>query len=201
MTPWMDRLAAGGVRFTNAYAHNVVTLPSHANILSGRLPPDHGVRDNSGFRFPAAVDTLATIPGAAPFLATKVWTTGKQAGIQEMERSLHRMRTKRMDLMQVHNLLDVDTHLPTLRDWSDHMTTAFPEVRMKKFLEMRGADGGPWARLCALPAFWVGLLYDDAALDAAWDLVRDFSTAERHALRDGVPKHALKLPFRGATVR
>lgn len=91
--------------------------------------------------------------------------------------------------------------LPTLRDWSDHMTTAFPEVRLKKYLEMRGADSGPWARLCALPAYWVGLLYDDAALDAAWDLVRDFSTAERHALRDGVPKHALKLPFRGATVR
>ena len=91
--------------------------------------------------------------------------------------------------------------LPTLRDWNDHMTTAFPEVRLKKFLEMRGADGGPWNRLCALPAFWVGLLYDDAALDAAWDLVRDFSMAERHALRDGVPKQALKLPFRGGTVR
>jgi glutamate--cysteine ligase len=66
---------------------------------------------------------------------------------------------------------------------------------------MRGADGGPWNRLCALPAFWVGLLYDDAALDAAWDLVKDFSLAERHALRDGVPKQALKLPFRGGTVR
>ena len=91
--------------------------------------------------------------------------------------------------------------LPTLRDWNDHMTTAFPEVRLKKFLEMRGADGGPWGRLCALPAFWVGLLYDDAALDAAWDLVKDFSMAERHALRDGVPKHALGLPFRGGTVR
>jgi glutamate--cysteine ligase len=91
--------------------------------------------------------------------------------------------------------------LPTLRDWSDHMTTAFPEVRLKQYLEMRGADGGPWNRLCALPAFWVGLLYDDAALDAAWDLVKDFSMAERHALRDGVPKHALKLPFRGSTVR
>ena len=90
---------------------------------------------------------------------------------------------------------------PTLRDWSDHLTTAFPEVRMKKFLEMRGADGGPWNRLCALPAFWVGLLYDDAALDAAWDLVKDFTRAERHALRDGVPRHALKLPFRGASVR
>jgi glutamate--cysteine ligase len=90
---------------------------------------------------------------------------------------------------------------PTLKDWADHMTTAFPEVRLKKYLEMRGADGGPWNRLCALPAFWVGLLYDGAALDAAWDLVKDFSNAERHALRDGVPKHALKLPFRGGTVR
>src|SRR5690606_60710 len=90
---------------------------------------------------------------------------------------------------------------PTLRDWADHTTTAFPEVRLKKFLEMRGADGGPWNRLCALPAFWVGLLYDQTALDAAWDLVKDFSRAERHALRDGVPKHALKLPFRGGTVR
>src|SRR5690606_16795318 len=91
--------------------------------------------------------------------------------------------------------------LPTLRDWNDHMTTAFPEVRLKKYLEMRGADGGPWNRLCALPAFWVGLLYDDAALDAAWDLVRDFSREERHALRDGVPKHALALPFRGGSVQ
>ncbi len=91
--------------------------------------------------------------------------------------------------------------LPTLRDWSDHMTTAFPEVRLKQFLEMRGADGGPWSRLCALSAFWVGLLYDDASLDAAWDLVKDFSMIERHALRDGVPRHALKLPFRNASVR
>jgi len=91
--------------------------------------------------------------------------------------------------------------LPTLRDWSDHMTTAFPEVRLKQYLEMRGADGGPWNRLCALPAFWVGLLYDDVALDAAWDLVKDFSLVERHALRDGVPELALKLPFRGRSVR
>ena len=87
----------------------------------------------------------------------------------------------------------------TMKDWADHLTTAFPEVRLKQYLEMRGADGGPWNRLCALPAFWVGLLYDDEALDAAWDLVKDFSRAERHALRDGVPKHALKLPFRGGT--
>ncbi len=96
---------------------------------------------------------------------------------------------------------DLPGERPTLKDWADHMTTAFPEVRLKKYLEMRGADGGPWGRLCALPAFWVGLLYDSTALDAAWDLVKDFSMAERNALRDGVPKHALKLPFRSGTVR
>ena len=98
-------------------------------------------------------------------------------------------------------LADLPGATPTMTDWADHMTTAFPEVRMKKFLEMRGADGGPWNRLCALPAFWVGLLYDDAALDAAWDLVRDFTREERNALRDGVPKYGLKLPFRNGTLR
>ena len=99
------------------------------------------------------------------------------------------------------NLAELPGAQATLHDWADHMTTAFPEVRLKKFLEMRGADGGPWNRLCALPAFWVGLLYDQTALDAAWDLVRDFTREERHALRNGVPRHALALPFRGATVR
>lgn len=90
--------------------------------------------------------------------------------------------------------------LPTMQDWADHTTTAFPEVRLKKYLEMRGADAGPWNRICALPAFWTGLLYDDTALDAAWDLVKDFTREEMHALRDGVPQHAFKLPFRGGTV-
>nr|WP_246606717.1 glutamate--cysteine ligase [Lysobacter antarcticus] len=91
-------------------------------------------------------------------------------------------------------------HLPTLQDWADHTTTAFPEVRLKKYLEMRGADTGPWNRICALPAFWTGLLYDDSALDAAWDLVKDFSLEELHALRNGVPRQAFKLPFRKGTV-
>ncbi|MEM7090402.1 MAG: glutamate--cysteine ligase [Pseudomonadota bacterium] len=72
---------------------------------------------------------------------------------------------------------------PTLSDWADHLTTAFPEARIKKFMEMRGADGGPWRRLCALPAFWVGLTYDQGALDAAWDLVRGWDTDTREALR------------------
>jgi glutamate--cysteine ligase len=98
-------------------------------------------------------------------------------------------------------LAELPGELPTLKDWADHTTTAFPEVRLKKYLEMRGADGGPWNRLCALPAFWVGLLYDQTSLDAAWDLVKDFTMAERHALRDGVPKQALKLAHRNGTVR
>ena len=72
---------------------------------------------------------------------------------------------------------------PTLSDWADHLTTIFPEARIKKFIEMRGADGGPWRRLCALPALWVGLTYDQGALDAAWDLVKDWNAAEREALR------------------
>ena len=90
---------------------------------------------------------------------------------------------------------------PTLDDWSDHLTTLFPEVRMKRFLEMRGADGGRWRRICALPAYWVGLLYDESALDAAWDLVKDWSAEEREALRNGVPRQAFALEFRGTTVR
>jgi glutamate--cysteine ligase len=85
---------------------------------------------------------------------------------------------------------------PTLDDWSDHLTTLFPEVRMKRFLEMRGADGGRWRRICAVPAFWTGLLYDQTSLDAAWDLVRDWSEEERQALRDAVPRTGLATPFR-----
>ncbi len=90
---------------------------------------------------------------------------------------------------------------PSIGDWSDHMTTAFPEVRLKHYLEMRGADGGPWRRLCALPALWVGLLYDDAALDAAWNLCRDWSMEEREMLRAEAPRTALKTPFRGGTMQ
>lgn len=90
---------------------------------------------------------------------------------------------------------------PTLSDWSDHLTTLFPEVRLKRFLEMRGADGGPWRRLCALPALWVGVLYDDAALDAAWSLCRDWTKEERQKLRDDVPREGLQLPYRKGSVQ
>jgi glutamate--cysteine ligase len=86
---------------------------------------------------------------------------------------------------------------PRVSDWEDHMSTAFPEVRLKSFLEMRGADGGPWNRICALPAFWVGLLYDSTALHAAWDEVKHWTMEEREALRSSVPKLGLKAPIPG----
>jgi glutamate--cysteine ligase len=86
---------------------------------------------------------------------------------------------------------------PRVSDWTDHLSTAFPEVRLKSFLEMRGADGGPWGRICALPALWVGLLYDDTALDAAWDVVKGWSMEERQVLRDSVPRLGLDAPIGG----
>src|SRR5438270_11870288 len=91
--------------------------------------------------------------------------------------------------------------LPLIGDWADHLTTAFPEVRLKTFLEMRGADGGPFRRLCALPALWVGLLYDDLPLDAAWDLVKDWTLAGHESLRREVPRQGLALPFRDRALR
>jgi glutamate--cysteine ligase len=91
--------------------------------------------------------------------------------------------------------------IPTMTDWIDHSTTAFPEVRLKTFLEMRGADGGPWRRLCALPALWVGLLYDQTALDAAYDLIADWTEAERAAMRAEVPKLGLDARIRSRTLR
>ena len=89
---------------------------------------------------------------------------------------------------------------PTLSDWADHLTTLFPEVRLKRFLEMRGADAGSSRVLCALPAFWTGLLYHQPSLDAAYDLVKDWTAEERQQLRNEVPRLALKTPFRDGAV-
>lgn len=91
--------------------------------------------------------------------------------------------------------------LPTMGDWADHLTTLFPEVRLKKFIEMRGADGGPWRSLCGLPALWVGLLYDQETLDAAWDMVKDWTMEEHDYLRAEVPRQALATPFRDSNVQ
>ncbi len=90
---------------------------------------------------------------------------------------------------------------PTIADWEDHLSTAFPEVRLNTFLEMRGADSGPWARICALPAFWVGLLYDDEALAAAWDAAKGWSEEERETLRDDAARNGLQAVVAGRTVQ
>ena len=91
--------------------------------------------------------------------------------------------------------------LPNLTDWENHLTTTFPEVRLKRYLEMRGADGGPWARLCALPALWAGLLYHQPSLDAAWDIARDWSMEERLKLRADVPRLGLRAEIRKRPVQ
>ncbi len=95
----------------------------------------------------------------------------------------------------------VPGELPSIADFDDHLSTIFPEVRLKTFLEMRGADTGPWGELCALPAFWVGLLYDQNALDAAWDLVKDWTAEERQALREDAAKYGLQTKFRDRTIQ
>ena len=90
---------------------------------------------------------------------------------------------------------------PTLKDWGDHLTTIFPEVRLKRYLEMRGADSGQWRRLCALPALWTGVLYDDRSLDGAHELIKDWSANDRQTMRETVPRLALQAPIGGRTVQ
>jgi glutamate--cysteine ligase len=96
---------------------------------------------------------------------------------------------------------EVPDGLPTMGDWANHLSTLFPDVRLKRFLEMRGADGGPWRRICALPAFWVGLLYDSAALDAAEQLTKDWSFDDVRKMRDEVPAQGLAPTFGNRTLR
>jgi glutamate--cysteine ligase len=88
----------------------------------------------------------------------------------------------------------------TISDWANHVSTIFPEVRLKRYIEMRGSDGGPWRRLPALPAFWVGLIYDDANLDACWEMVKDWTASERQKLRDDVPRLGFKATIRGRSL-
>jgi len=90
---------------------------------------------------------------------------------------------------------------PLLSDWADHLTTVFPEARIKQFIEMRGADGGPWRRLCALPAFWVGLMYDQTALDAAWDLCKHWDAETREAWRVAASVDGLHAEVGGVKMR
>jgi glutamate--cysteine ligase len=98
-------------------------------------------------------------------------------------------------------LAELPGEKPTLKDWVDHTSTIFPEVRLKTYLEMRGADAGPWGRLCALPALWTGVFYDDDALAAAWDLCKDWTLEEREQLRADVPRQGLAAKVAGRTAQ
>ena len=91
--------------------------------------------------------------------------------------------------------------LPTIKDWNDHLTTLFPEVRLKSYLEMRGADGGPWSRICALPALWTGIFYDAPSLAAAWDLCKDWDIDDHERLRRDVTRLGLTAEVAGRSVR
>ena len=90
---------------------------------------------------------------------------------------------------------------PNAKDWADHLTTLFPEVRLKSYLEMRGADGGPWSRICALPALWGGIFYDAPSLAAAWDLCKDWDIADHERLRRDVTRLGLRAEVAGRSVR
>jgi glutamate--cysteine ligase len=103
------------------------------------------------------------------------------------------------DLMQG-KLAELPGERATMSDWANHVSTIFPEVRLKRYLEMRGADGGPWRRLPALPAYWVGILYNDSALDAAWELVKSWTAQQRQKLRDDVPRLGFAATIGGRSV-
>jgi len=98
-------------------------------------------------------------------------------------------------------LAELPGEKPTMKDWADHTTTIFPEVRLKQYLEMRGADSGPWSRLCALPALWTGIFYDGAALAAAWDLCKGWKIEDHERLRADVARVGLKAGIAGRTVQ
>ncbi|XP_065627706.1 glutamate--cysteine ligase, chloroplastic [Quercus suber] len=98
-------------------------------------------------------------------------------------------------------LLSLPGEFPTLNDWENHLTAIYPEVRLKRYLEMRGADAGPLPMLCALPAFWVGLLYDEVSLQNVLEMISDWTSEERQMLRDKVPKTGLNTPFQGGLLK
>jgi glutamate--cysteine ligase len=97
-------------------------------------------------------------------------------------------------------LADLPGERPTVSDWANHVSTIFPEVRLKRYLEMRGSDGGPWRRLPSLTAYWMGLFYDDDALNGAWEMVKDWSADERQKLRDDVPQRGFKAEIRNTNI-
>ena len=95
---------------------------------------------------------------------------------------------------------ELNQPMPTMGDWTNHLGTLFPDARLKRFIEMRGADGGPWRTICALPAFWVGLLYDESAIGEAEELTRHWTAEQVIAARDRAPREGLATPIAGSTM-
>src|SRR5580704_6933591 len=136
--------------------------------------------------------SLALQPVATALFANSPFTEGKPNGFLSFRAEIWRHTDK--------DRAGMPGARATVSDWSNHISTIFAEVRLKRYLEMRGADSGPLPNLLALPALWVGILYDDASLDAAWDLAKNWTAEERQQLRDDVPRLGLAAKVRGRTV-
>jgi glutamate--cysteine ligase len=163
-------------------------LSSRANVWTDTDPDRTGMLDfvfQDGFGFERYADYALDVP---MYFAKRGETYVDLSG-----RSFRQFMTEGLDTLPGERA--------TKKDWNDHLTTLFPEVRLKSYLEMRGADGGPWSRICALQALWAGVLYDSAALSAAWDLVKDWDIADHERLRRDVTRLGLKADVAGRSVR
>ncbi|MFA4893474.1 glutamate--cysteine ligase [Brevundimonas sp.] len=163
-------------------------LSSRANVWTDTDPDRTGMLDfvfQDGFGFERYADYALDVP---MYFAKRGETYVDLSG-----QSFRRFMTGGLDALPGERA--------TKKDWNDHLTTLFPEVRLKSYLEMRGADGGPWSRICALQALWAGVLYDGAALAAAWDLVKDWDIADHERLRRDVTRLGLKAEVAGRSVR
>ena len=163
-------------------------LSARANVWTDTDPDRTGMLDfvfQDGFGFERDADYALDVP---MYFAKRGETYVDLSG-----QSFRRFMTGGLDALPGERA--------TKKDWNDHLTTLFPEVRLKSYLEMRGADGGPWSRICALQALWAGVLYDGAALAAAWDLVKDWDIADHERLRRDVTRLGLKAEVAGRSVR
>jgi len=163
-------------------------LTARANVWTDTDPDRTGMLDfvfQDGFGFERYADYALDVP---MYFAKR---NGQYIDLSG--RSFRKFMDGRLD--------DLPGELATLKDWNDHLTTLFPEVRLKAYLEMRGADGGPWSRICALQGLWAGVLYDAPSLAAAWDLVKDWDIADHERLRRDVTRLGLKAEVGGRSVR
>jgi glutamate--cysteine ligase len=163
-------------------------LSARANVWTDTDPDSTGMRDfvfADGFGYERYADYALDTP---MYFAKRGETYVDLSG-----QSFRKFMTEGLDALPGERA--------TAKDWADHLTTLFPEVRLKAYLEMRGADGGPWSRICALPALWAGVLYDAPSLAAAWDLVKDWDIADHERLRRDVTRLGLKAEVAGRSVR